>query len=87
MDAYPGGEILCPGYRLFQPALPYLTGRELEVLRGLGEGRTDREIAQALGVSEKTVHHHVGTLLAKLSARNRTHAVVQALRLGLIDID
>ncbi len=63
------------------------TLRELDTLRWIGEGKTDKEIAATLGLSEKTVHHHVHSLLNKLNAKNRTHAVVKALRIGLIRLD
>lgn len=56
------------------PALGTLTGREAEVLRCLAEGRTDREIAQALTISPRTVETHVGAILHKLGARSRAEA-------------
>jgi DNA-binding NarL/FixJ family response regulator len=56
------------------PALASLTGREAEVLRHLAEGRTDREIAQLLTISPRTVETHVGTILHKLGARTRAEA-------------
>jgi len=61
-----------------------LTPRELDVLRQLAEGRTNREIALTLGISVHTVKFHVNALLAKLNAASRTEAVVRASRLGLI---
>ncbi len=51
-----------------------LTGRELEVLRLLAEGLTDREIARALTLSPRTVATHVSSVLHKLRARNRSEA-------------
>jgi DNA-binding NarL/FixJ family response regulator len=56
------------------PALASLTARELEVLRLLAGGLTDREIAGALTISPRTVESHVGSILAKLGARNRADA-------------
>jgi len=56
------------------PDLGTLTSREAEVLRFLAEGRTDREIAQALMISPRTVETHVGTILHKLGARSRAEA-------------
>ncbi|MGD9788372.1 MAG: helix-turn-helix transcriptional regulator [Sulfuricellaceae bacterium] len=64
-----------------------LSLREQSVLQGLLEGMTDGEIAAMLGVSEKTVSYHMRHLIAKLGARNRTYAVIQALRMSLLNLD
>ena len=64
-----------------------LTERELEVLRQLAYGRTNREIAAALTVSEETVKTHVGNILAKLHLAHRTQAVIYALKQGLVSLD
>jgi DNA-binding NarL/FixJ family response regulator len=56
------------------PALASLSARELEVLRLLTEGLTDREIAASLGISPRTVETHVSSVLHKLGARNRAEA-------------
>ena len=61
-----------------------LTPRELEVLRLLAEGKTNKAIAQELAVSSHTVKFHVTSLMGKLNAQSRTEAVVRATRLGLI---
>jgi DNA-binding CsgD family transcriptional regulator/tetratricopeptide (TPR) repeat protein len=60
-----------------------LTGRELEVLRLLAEGCTNREVAQQLHLSPKTVGHHVSHVLAKLGARSRAEAVAVAVASGM----
>jgi len=60
-----------------------LTPREQEVLALLAEGRSNREIARALGVSEKTVKTHVSNILAKLGLADRTQAALYAVRAGL----
>ncbi|MFJ7207977.1 response regulator [Streptomyces sp. NPDC098789] len=61
-----------------------LTEREEEVLRSMATGLTNPEIAQALGVRLETVKTHVGNVLTKLGAQNRTHAVVIAYESGLV---
>ncbi len=61
-----------------------LTERELEVLRHVAEGQSNKEIARALGVSVSTVKLHVQEVLGKLGALDRTHAAVKALRAGLL---
>jgi DNA-binding NarL/FixJ family response regulator len=62
-----------------------LTPRELELLRYMAEGYTNKEVARAMVLAEDTVKKAVQTLIAKLGAADRTHAVVLALRNRLID--
>lgn len=57
-----------------------LTSREREVLAELAKGRSNREIARALGVAEKTVKAHVSSVLAKLGVQDRTQAALLAVR-------
>lgn len=66
---------------------PGLTERELEVLRQLAHGRTNREIAMQLIISEETVKSHVGNLLAKLQLAHRTQAALYALKQGVVGLD
>jgi DNA-binding NarL/FixJ family response regulator len=61
-----------------------LTDRERDVFRLLARGRSDREIASELFLSESTIKIHVGHILAKLNLRDRVQAVVQAYESGLI---
>jgi DNA-binding NarL/FixJ family response regulator len=61
-----------------------LSARELELLKYLAEGYTNKEIARAMVLAEDTVKKAVQTLIAKLGATDRTHAVVIALRSDLI---
>ena len=62
--------------------LDTLTPREREVLAHIAAGRSNREIARALEVSEKTVKAHVSSVLAKLGVQDRTQAAVLAVRNG-----
>ena len=61
-----------------------LTARQLEVLALIATGRTNREIAQALFITEKTAGAHVSSILTKLAVRSRVEAATTAHRLGLI---
>ena len=60
--------------------LDALTSREREVLAEIAKGRSNREIARALGVAEKTVKAHVSSVLAKLGVQDRTQAALLAVR-------
>jgi len=64
-----------------------LSSRELEVLRLLVGGKRNREIANALDITEGTVKLHVSSILGKLGAVDRTEAVTVALQRGLIQLD
>jgi DNA-binding NarL/FixJ family response regulator len=60
-----------------------LTAREIEVLYHVARGETDKEIAEKLFVSRKTVSNHVSNILGKLAVTNRREAVKTAFRIGL----
>jgi DNA-binding NarL/FixJ family response regulator len=64
-----------------------LTARELEVLGLVVRGLGNREIAQRLFLSEKTVAHHVSAILRKLDVRTRAQASAEAVRLGIATED
>jgi len=66
---------------------PELTAREREVLRHMGDGRSNKEIAVALTLSEHTVNIHVKNILGKLGVGGRTEAVMLALRKGILRLD
>lgn len=61
-----------------------LTERETEILRLLGQGLTNKDIACSLQIGEKTVKTHVSNVLAKLGLQSRTQAALHAVRLGLV---
>jgi DNA-binding NarL/FixJ family response regulator len=66
------------------PLLDPLTEREVEILRLLAGGYSNREIADALRIAEGTVKNHVSNILSKLDTRDRTRAVLKAIEHGLI---
>lgn len=61
-----------------------LTDREIDVLRLMTGGYSNREIARALGVVEGTIKNHVSSILSKLGVRDRTRAVLQAVKSGYL---
>jgi DNA-binding CsgD family transcriptional regulator len=72
-----------PAVRAAQPF--GLTARELDVLRFLVQGKSDREIAELLFIGTRTVQTHVSNLIAKLGVHNRTEAATLAMQTGLVD--
>lgn len=62
-----------------------LSAREQEILVLIAEGQTNEEIARTLILGRETIKTHVKTMLRKLAARNRSHAVALAFRLGLLE--
>jgi len=63
-----------------------LTEREVQVLRSVAAGMANKSIATALDISEETVKTHMKTILPKLAATDRTHAVIIALKRGILDL-
>ena len=95
--AYRGEVILCPliakkvlshfsTAQETRPQLPYedLTEREHQVFQLTAEGLSNREIAERLVISEKTVKNHIGNIFSKLQVNDRTQAVLYGLRKGLV---
>lgn len=64
-----------------------LTPREVEILKLLSKGPTNKEIGQALGISENTVKNHVNSIIEKLEVSDRTEAATTAIQRGLISVD
>jgi DNA-binding NarL/FixJ family response regulator len=64
-----------------------LTEREVEVLRQLAVGKTNKEIAATLFIAEKTARTHVSNILGKLGVSSRTQAALYALRMGLVSLE
>ncbi|MBW3557431.1 MAG: response regulator transcription factor [Actinobacteria bacterium] len=66
---------------------PAVTAREVEVLQLIAEGASPPEVAEKLFISVSTVKNHLSSIYEKLDARDRTQAVVKALRMGVIRLD
>lgn len=70
-----------------QRLLTQLSSRELEVLQLLGRGLSNKEIAASLGVTEGTVKVHIANIFDKLNVSDRTQALVQAIKHGIVQIE
>jgi DNA-binding NarL/FixJ family response regulator len=64
-----------------------LTPREIEILKLLSKGPTNKQIGHALGISENTVKNHVNSIIEKLEVSDRTEAATTAIQRGLISVD
>ncbi len=64
-----------------------LTNKETQVLKQITNGNSNKQIAQLMGTSEQTIKNQISSILRKLNANDRTHAVVLAVRRGLITFD
>ena len=64
-----------------------LSAREIDVLRLIGEGNANKQIADKLSIAETTVKNHISNILSKLGANDRAHAVTIALQRGIIELD
>jgi DNA-binding NarL/FixJ family response regulator len=69
-----------------EPPAPNLTPRERSVMELLARGKSNKEIAAALEVAERTVKFHVSAIFAKLGATNRTEAVTRAVQAGIVTL-
>jgi len=64
-----------------------LSRRETEIIKHIAEGTSNKRIAYALGIGEQTIKNHITSIMRKLNANDRTHAVVLAMRQGWIRLD
>jgi DNA-binding NarL/FixJ family response regulator len=64
-----------------------LTARELEILKMLAKGPTNKQIGHALGISDYTVRNHVNSIIEKLEVSDRTEAATTAIQRGIITVD
>lgn len=65
---------------------PALTDRHLEILGHVAQGRTNRQVGELLGISERTVRNHMRTIAKRLASTDRTHSVVLAIGHGWISV-
>lgn len=70
-----------------ESAVAPLTPREKEILIHIADGNSNKQIARLLNISEQTIKNHVSAIMRKLNANDRAHAVVLAIRRGLIKIE
>jgi DNA-binding NarL/FixJ family response regulator len=87
-SAYSGRVVLAPDLSEdleFHRGMETLSAREISVLRLIAAGMQNRRIGEELNISEQTVKSRIKNILAKLNARDRSHAVVLAMRRGFID--
>lgn len=78
--------LVVPTTRDEEPLLESLTPREAQVLELVADGLSNKAIAGILGISDETIKFHLGSILGKLGASNRTDAVRIALQHGLVTI-
>jgi DNA-binding NarL/FixJ family response regulator len=83
-DAYPAAEHLAEAGNPVKLPSAALTPREIEVLRLLADGASNKIIAHRLGISDHTVKFHVTSILSKMNAGTRTEAVTLGVRMGLV---
>lgn len=83
-ESSPGQPAAHPAGHQPAPLAEPLTERELDVLRCIAEGLSNREIAERLVITEGTVKNHVSNLIAKLDVRDRTQALLKAQEIGLL---
>lgn len=64
-----------------------LSSRQVEILQMIANGLSTKQVARELDITQKTVHNHLNTVYRKLDTQSLTHAVLSAVRLGIIDLD
>jgi DNA-binding NarL/FixJ family response regulator len=66
---------------------PLLSDRQVEILQAIAAGSSTKQVARQLGITQKTVHNHLNAIYRKLDTQSLTHAVLSAVRLGIIELD
>jgi len=69
------------------PDGPLLSERQIEILQSIADGQTTKQVARSLGIAQKTVHNHLNSIYRRLDTQSLTHAVLSAVRLGIISLD
>lgn len=69
------------------PDGPLLSERQVEILQAIADGETTKQVARTLGIAQKTVHNHLNAIYRRLDTQSLTHAVLSAVRLGIISLD
>lgn len=65
---------------------PMLSDRQVEILQEIANGASTKQVARQLGITQKTVHNHLNAIYRRLDTQSLTHAVLSAVRLGIIDL-
>ena len=63
-----------------------LSDRQVEILQMVANGLGTKQVARELGITQKTVHNHLNAIYRRLDTQSLTHAVLSAVRLGIIDL-
>lgn len=64
-----------------------LTDRQVEILQMVANGSATKQVARDLGITQKTVHNHYNSIYRKLDSQSLTHAVLRAVRMGIVQLD
>jgi hypothetical protein len=64
-----------------------LSDRQIEILQRIADGHSTKQVARELGITQKTVHNHLNAIYRRLDTQSLTHAVLSAVRLGIINLN
>ncbi len=65
---------------------PLLSDRQTEILQSIADGFSTKQVARELGITQKTVHNHLNAIYRRLDTQSLTHAVISAVKLGIIEL-
>ena len=63
-----------------------LSDRQVEILQLIADGSSTKQVAVQLGITHKTIHNHLNSIYRKLDTQSLTHAILSAVRMGIIDL-